>query len=154
MTGHILPYPIWTCWSLFYLAQCPRKDLNKRFLPRPKTITAWKLIPHRSKISKNWNPPHWVPLHRFFKNRFSLMQKQLYIEYIQTHFTYYLKKFPPCRILIHTDIRWGISFHAVIVFDLGKDLLFKSVLGRCAQTKIFVKVKMLANFFSPSYGCR
>ena len=34
-------------------SQCPRTDLNKRFLPRPKTITAWKLIPHRSKISKN-----------------------------------------------------------------------------------------------------
>ena len=25
---------------------------------------------------------------------------------------------------------WGISFHAVVVFGLGKDLLFKSVLGR------------------------
>ena len=47
-------------------AQCPRTDLNKTFLP--KTITAWKLIPYRSKISKNWNPQHWVPLHRFFKN--------------------------------------------------------------------------------------
>ena len=58
--------------------QCPRTDLNIRNLPRPKTTTAWKLIPHRSKISKNWNPPHWVPLHRFFKNWFLLMQKQLY----------------------------------------------------------------------------
>ena len=26
---------------------------------------------------------------------------------------------------------WGISFHAVVVFGLGKDLLFKSVLGHC-----------------------
>ena len=26
---------------------------------------------------------------------------------------------------------WGISFHAVVVFGLGKDILFKSVLGRC-----------------------
>ena len=26
---------------------------------------------------------------------------------------------------------WGISFHAVIFFGLGKNLLFKSVLGRC-----------------------
>ena len=68
-------------------AQCPRTDLNKRFLSRPKTITAWKLIPHRSKINKNWNPPHWVPLHRFFKNWFLLIQKQLYSNYIQTHFT-------------------------------------------------------------------
>ena len=28
---------------------------------------------------------------------------------------------------------WGISFHAVVVFGLGKDLLLKSVLGRCAE---------------------
>ena len=27
---------------------------------------------------------------------------------------------------------WGISFHAVVVFGLGKNLLFKSILGRCA----------------------
>ena len=47
-------------------SQCSITNLNKRFLPRPKTITSWKLIPHRSKISKNWNPPQWVPLHRFF----------------------------------------------------------------------------------------
>ena len=26
---------------------------------------------------------------------------------------------------------WGISFHAVIVFALGKNLLFKFALGRC-----------------------
>ena len=26
---------------------------------------------------------------------------------------------------------WGISIHAVVVFGLGKDLLFKSVLGHC-----------------------
>ena len=26
----------------------------------------------------------------------------------------------------------GISFHAVVVFGLGKNLLFKSILGRCA----------------------
>ena len=67
--------------------QCPRTKINKRFLPRAKTTTAWKLIPHRSKISKNWNPPHWDPLHRFFKNWFLLVQKQLYNNYIQTHFT-------------------------------------------------------------------
>ena len=40
-------------------SQCPRIDLNKRFLTRLNTTTAWKLIPHRSKISKNWNPPQW-----------------------------------------------------------------------------------------------
>ena len=39
--------------------QRPRTDLNKRFLPRPNTTIAWKLIPHRSNISKIWNPPHW-----------------------------------------------------------------------------------------------
>ena len=26
---------------------------------------------------------------------------------------------------------WSISFHAVAIFGLSKDLLFKSVLGRC-----------------------
>ena len=26
---------------------------------------------------------------------------------------------------------WGISFHAVVVFALGKKLLFKSALGHC-----------------------
>ena len=26
---------------------------------------------------------------------------------------------------------WGISFHTVVVFALGKNLLFKSVLGHC-----------------------
>ena len=77
--------------------QCPRTNLNKRFLPRPKITTAWNLIPHRSKISKNWNPPHWIPLHRFFKNWFLLIQKQLYI--------YLVKKFLPWRISILADFR-------------------------------------------------
>ena len=26
---------------------------------------------------------------------------------------------------------WGVGFHAVVVFGLGKDFLFKSILGRC-----------------------
>ena len=30
---------------------------------------------------------------------------------------------------------WGISFHAVVLFGLGKDLLFKSVLGHCVELK-------------------
>ena len=34
-------------------SQRPRIDLNKRFLPGQNTTTAWKLIPHRSNISKN-----------------------------------------------------------------------------------------------------
>ena len=49
-------------------AQCSRTDLIKRSLPRPKTTTAWKSIPHRAKVSKNWTTPQWVPLHKFFKN--------------------------------------------------------------------------------------
>ena len=28
---------------------------------------------------------------------------------------------------------WGIGFHAVVVFGLGKDFLFKFILGRCVQ---------------------
>jgi len=38
---------------------------------------------------------------------------------------------------------WGISFHAVVVFGMDKDLLFKSVLGRCAHTQIFLKTSIL-----------
>ena len=67
-----LPFPLWISYNydlpfviqvekstnamLFdrlLLAQRPRMDLNKRFLPRPNTTTAWKLTPHRSSISKN-----------------------------------------------------------------------------------------------------
>ena len=29
---------------------------------------------------------------------------------------------------------WGISFHAVVLFGLGKNLLFKSILGRCDRS--------------------
>ena len=32
---------------------------------------------------------------------------------------------------------WGISFHAVVVFGLGKDVLFESVLEHCVHTSIF-----------------
>ena len=34
------------------------------------------------------------------------------------------------QFLLILDL-WGISFHAVVVFGLGKNLLFKSVLGHC-----------------------
>ena len=34
------------------------------------------------------------------------------------------------QFLLILDI-WGISFHAVIVYGLGKNLLFKPVLGNC-----------------------
>ena len=33
---------------------------------------------------------------------------------------------------------WGISFHAVVVFGLGKNLLFRSVLGLCALVLILI----------------
>ena len=79
-------------------------------------------------MSKNWNPPWWVPLYRFFKKWFSLMRKQLYNDYIQTHFTQY--KSSHCGGFQFLLI-WVISFHAVVVFGLGKDLLFKYVLWRC-----------------------
>ena len=88
------------------------------FLPRPKNITAWKLIPHRSKISKNWNPPRWVPLDRFFKNLFLLIQKHLYSTYVITFKLILLSKKVPNV--------YDISFLAVVVFGLGKNLLFYS----------------------------
>ena len=34
------------------------------------------------------------------------------------------------QFLLILDL-WGISFHAVVVFGLGKNLLFKSALGHC-----------------------
>ena len=39
------------------------------------------------------------------------------------------------QFLLILDL-WGISFHAVVVFGLGKNLLFKSVLGHCGQVTI------------------
>jgi len=43
-----------------------------------------------------------------------------------------------CRILILADINpMGIGFHAVVVFGLGKDYLFKSMLGRCGRVARF-----------------
>ena len=38
---------------------------------------------------------------------------------------------------------WGISFHAVVVFGLGKNLLFKSMLGRCDIIKKLLKSNMV-----------
>ena len=34
---------------------------------------------------------------------------------------------------------WGISFHAVVVFSLGKDLLFKSVLGHWKNSRLGIR---------------
>ena len=39
------------------------------------------------------------------------------------------------QFLLILDL-WGISFHAVVVFGLGKNLLFKSVLGHCERQNI------------------
>ena len=42
-----------------------------------------------------------------------------------------------CRNFILADIRpMGISFHAVVVFGLGKNFLFISVLGRCESAYV------------------
>ena len=40
---------------------------------------------------------------------------------------------------------WGINFHAVIVFGLGKNLLFKYVLGHCA-------LQPLAIIYTPEFN--
>ena len=59
------------------------------------------------------------------------MRKQLYNNYIQTHLN--LGGF---QFLMILDL-WGISCYAVVVFGLGKDLLFKTVLGRCVEYQLF-----------------
>ena len=33
---------------------------------------------------------------------------------------------------------WGVSFHAAVVFGLGKDSLFKSTLGHCVVSTVCV----------------
>ena len=42
---------------------------------------------------------------------------------------------------------WGISFHGVVVFGLSKNLLLKSILGRC---EMVVKMDIL-NSFMPNF---
>ena len=65
---------------------------------------------------------------------------------------------------------WGISFHAVVVFGLGKDLLFKSVLGHCGslsgeivptgvlqvvwQNSVLSKIQPTHQFTTKMLGCR
>ena len=50
---------------------------------------------------------------------------------------------------------WRISFHAVVVFGLGKNLLFKSILGRCVpiaeEAAIFVNKRL--ELLTPSDSC-
>ena len=51
------------------------------------------------------------------------------------------------EISILADLNlWNISFHAVVVFGLGKNLLFKSVLGHCGPKDL----KGLGGIFSRS----
>jgi hypothetical protein len=46
---------------------------------------------------------------------------------------------------------WGISFHAVGVFGLGNDLLFKSVLGHCDMLlpNSLKKSRIVSNSYPP-----
>ena len=84
--------------------QCSRADLNKSFLHRPKTTTAWKLTPVRSKISKNWKPPHSDPLHRFFQKLIFTNTKTA-LHQLHSDSFYLVKKLLMCRIVILADIR-------------------------------------------------
>ena len=43
---------------------------------------------------------------------------------------------------------WGVSFHAVVVFGLGNNLLFKSVLGHCVDQSVnYLRVNTYKEFF-------
>ena len=109
-------------FSWFSGAQCSRTDLNKKF------TTAWKLIPKKSKISIleiHHIGSHWID---FFKKHLLLIQKGVYSDCIQTQCT--LLKSSQCGgflILLIWNLL-GIGFHAVVVFGLGKDFLFKSII--------------------------
>ena len=41
---------------------------------------------------------------------------------------------------------WGISFHAAVVFGLGKEFLFKSALGHCEQGHLQEKLLQRLDF--------
>ena len=45
---------------------------------------------------------------------------------------------------------WGISFHAVVVFALGKNLLFKSALGHCGMV---MRVIQTTHTHQSGYTC-
>ena len=49
---------------------------------------------------------------------------------------------------------WGISFHAVVVFGLGKNLLFKSILGHCDPGYPWIKSKLARIMVIPCYPTR
>ena len=72
----------------------------------------------------------------FFLSKMSLnvMPVKLFL-YYHNQFLKYLCSGAPCggfQVLLILDL-WCISFHAVIVFGLGKNILFKSVLGHCGM---------------------
>ena len=52
------------------------------------------------------------------------------------------------QFLLILDL-WGISFHAVIIFGLGKNLLFKSGLGHCVGeiAGIFLQIRVHNDIF-------
>ena len=63
------------------------------------------------------------------------------------------------QLLLILDL-WGISFHAVVVFGLGKNILFKSILGHCVachkklewrcRLKFFTREKMFFEIYDDS----
>ena len=99
-------------------AQCATTKLNKRSLPKPTTTTGWKLIPHRSKISMNWNPLHWDPIMKyffkvffrltifFFRNKKNLSKKQLLFSFLCIE--------KQKKILEWSENFWKFSFLTII----------------------------------------
>ena len=43
------------------------------------------------------------------------------------------------HFLLNLDLL-GVSFHAAVVFGLGKDFLFKSTLGHCVKVPLNVNI--------------
>ena len=90
----------------------------------------------------NWTSEHWTVEHflAIFVITFGWVQQQSNSKPTQK----WLKKWATCQSCIQKSSTTcggfqflpildlcGISFHAVVVFGLGKNLLFKSVLGHC-----------------------
>ena len=68
---------------------------------------------------------HWHPQSSFYVTSGTLSFK--FLTQALLHSGTHLGGF---QFLLILDL-WGISFHAVVVFGLGKNLLFKSVRGHC-----------------------
>ena len=58
-----------------------------------------------------------------YKNSFTVITFKLILLNKNSHYGGF-------QFLLILDL-WGISFHAVVVFGLGKIFLFKSALGHC-----------------------